>query len=512
MDQKERALKKLQTELNKDIKHAIIMAKECGLLELIYFIYKLHWVRLLPFLANIDQMNKDLVNAFANSTEDSVKYIISLISKFGNWGLKITKEDKKVHINIPLLEEIQRHCNYINSKYEMEPLINLFEVSVSGKRDQHIKIDTSLIDSNSEIKSFFDYFVRIDEDNQIKKSSKKNQQELLKNFKEEYSQFSDLFLKEIGVSVDDYCFLINKLLCKVTDCLKIKEKEFIKLENGNVNLSSFHSFLISFSCFLFPKSELFKEFDIKFHPIIEKFIFNSEFFNENQLRFHHVTRQPLIANSEYFIISPELILDSVFSNIHYSLLESPLYKDEYIARQASSFIDKLVNIASSYGYEEIDREFDLKEGKNKIGDIDLILKHKDGRYLLIEAKNHALPLDIYFKDFIKTKEHLDYLQSKWEIQVKRRIEHLRINFKNYSIPLDFEYIVVSRYPEIISHFSDLFILSIQEFQEWLSQYSTIKSFNDFYHLYYEHVKTKFSEKEMDDLRKANILFGKFKEK
>ena len=52
--------------------------------------------------------------------------------------------------------------------------------------------------------------------------------------------------------------------------------------------------------------------------------------------------------------------------------------------------------------------------KKTIGDIDLILKNNEGSHLLIEAKNHALPLAVYFKDSDKTLAHLEYLQNEWE--------------------------------------------------------------------------------------------------
>lgn len=509
MTQKERALKKLHLELKKDIDKATIKAKECGILELIYFVFKLHWIRLLPKHAIIDQTKKEVVEDFSNFTEDSIKYIISLISKFGNWKLKITKEGIPM-INIPLLYGLQDHCNYINSKYESESLIQLHDVSVSGKRDQNMIIDFSNIDSNPEVKSYFDYFGRIDEDNNVKTRSKINQFDLIQEFKKEYSPFSDLFFQEIGITINDYCFLIEKLLTKVTDCLKIQENKFIKLDNGNIDLTTIDSFYKIINCFLFKKSNLLVEFESKFHPVINKLIFNIDQFEEKQLRYHLVTRQPLLSKFDDIILSPELILDSIFTNIHYSLIESIGSEDSYKARQSSIFLNKLVNIANNYGYNEINRELDLYDGKNKIGDIDLILKHETGKYLLIEAKNHNLPLDVYFKDVNKTKEHLKYLQSDWEKKVKRRIEHLKNNYGNYSITENYEYMVVSRFPEIISHFTDLFVLSIQEFEDWLSKHSEINSFIDFHKIYYDSREPKYSVEEIEDFQKANILFGKFK--
>ena len=47
MTDKEKALGKISFELNKDIEKLCEITKNCGFLELLYFIYQLHWTRLL---------------------------------------------------------------------------------------------------------------------------------------------------------------------------------------------------------------------------------------------------------------------------------------------------------------------------------------------------------------------------------------------------------------------------------------------------------------------------------
>ena len=113
-----------------------------------------------------------------------------------------------------------------------------------------------------------------------------------------------------------------------------------------------------------------------FGQILERLTFNYENFNPKELKFHQITRQPFIAKDNTLVISPELILDSLFTNIHYSLIESLDIKAEYISRQASLFLDKIATIATKFDYTEVDRELDLYEGKNQIGDIDILFKHK----------------------------------------------------------------------------------------------------------------------------------------
>lgn len=509
MTEKEKALEKLKLELTKDIDSAIEMTESCGLLEFLYFVYQLHWTRLLHLFPNAETQKPELLSVYTNTIEESIKYIISLTAKFGHWGFAMLKNKKTPFFNIKLVQILLKQGTLINSKYETESMIQLFDVQVSGERNQHVRIDMSTAETDPEVKILFNYFLRIDEDNEIKKNSKKTKEALIQSFKEEYLPFADLFQREMGITVDEFCWLNDQLLLKVTEGIKSKENLFEKFPNGNVDVTSQTTFIHFSQCFVHDKEKLFQSFDAKFHPVINRLIFNPAQFDERQLRFHHVTRQPIFEHKFMIVISPELILDSLFTNIHYSLIEAPSIKHEYIAKQASLFLDKLAAVATKYGYSEVDREKDLFEGRNQIGDIDIIFKNKTGHFLLIEAKNHVLPMDIYFKDVIKTKEHLIYLQTEWEKKVLRRVDHLKSLHDKYSISKDHSYIVVSRFPEIISHYSDLLILSIQEFEVWLEKYATINAFTEFHAKHYEERDSKFTIEEMEEMQKANIIFGRF---
>lgn len=509
MDQKERALKKLRAEIGKDIGIAVDLAKQCGILELLYFVYYLHWVRLLNRFPNAGKVKKEVLSAYSNALEESIKYIISIIAKYGNWAIAVDKKTSTPKLNLELIQVLLKMGTYINSKYETNGVIQLFEVQVSGERDQHVKIDTSSANTNPDVRKLFDYFVRIDDDNNIKKNSKQSKEVLLQNFNDEYSPFADLFKEELGVTIEEFRYLIDTLLQKVTACIKSKEPHFEKLDNGNIDVTSQITFFHFCQCFLYDRKNLLSTFDKKFHAVIERLIFKPASFDESQLRFHNVTRQPILAHESFIILSPELLLDSVFTNIHYSLIESEATKDAYKAKQSSLFLNKLVSIANKYGFTEVEREKDLFEGKNQIGDIDLVLKDKNGNYILIEAKNHALPMDIYFKDVAKTKEHLVYLQSQWEKKVQKRIEHLKDKHENYSIPASYMYIVVSRFPEVISHYSNLFVVSIQEFEEWLKSGRKHSSFEQFSHDLYSTKEPVFTKEELEEMQKANIFFGRF---
>ncbi|MNI37042.1 hypothetical protein D3C73_911150 [compost metagenome] len=102
----------------------------------------------------------------------------------------------------------------------------------------------------------------------------------------------------------------------------------------------------------------------------------------------------------------------------------------------------MAQIGQKNGYEEVDRELELYEGRNQIGDIGLVLKNNDDHFILIEAKNHALPLNVYFKDFEAVSTRLKYLQGDWEKKVNKRIsqlssKHTAIWFFHY-VKLSFE--------------------------------------------------------------------------
>ncbi|KFC20215.1 hypothetical protein [Chryseobacterium sp. FH1] len=509
MTDKQKALEKIRIELNKDIDNICEISKNCNFLELLYFVYQLHWVRLLRHFPNAENVNPEVISTYSNSLEESLKYLISLSAKFGKWRIAISKEDNGPILNLPLAQFLIKDANLINSKYETEALIKLFDIRVSGERNQHVRIDMSNAEKDKDVKKLFDYFLRIDEDNNIKKKSKKNLDGLLKNFEEEYLPYADLFFLEMGVEIVDFTYFIRKTLEDLSERILKTSDKFDKSDNGNIEVNSSNTFMHFSNCYVINKQRFLDSFDRKFDLLLNRLAFDYESFNPKELKFHQLTRQPFLIKNNTLVISPELIMDSLFTNIHYSLIEATNIKHEYITRQASQFLDKISLISQKYGYVEVDREFDLFEKKNQIGDIDIILKNTNNEYLLIEAKNHALPLDVYFKDTNKTNEHLKYLQSSWEKKVLRRAYHLQIHHSKYNIPKTYKYIVVSRFPEIISHYSQTLILSIQEFDDWLNKYDTIENFDEFNEKYYNNVGLKFSTDELKEMQNANLFLGRF---
>lgn len=69
---------------------------------------------------------------------------------------------------------------------------------------------------------------------------------------------------------------------------------------------------------------------------------------------------------------------------------------DYKAAASAKFLDKLVDVATPYGYVEVERNVGRMQGKRMLGGIDLVLFNVTKNHaLLIEGESHALPLSVY---------------------------------------------------------------------------------------------------------------------
>jgi hypothetical protein len=268
--------------------------------------------------------------------------------------------------------------------------------------------------------------------------------------------------------------------------MKMVENNLPKLPNGNIDVCSYNAFEDFSNAFIFDIDDIKRRYGNNVLNVIKRMTFDPNKFNENELRFHQITREPFInLANDLLLVSPELLLDSLFTNIHYSLLEGcKEVREEYKKRSSDRFVDSIVKVANKIGYIEMSRELDLYEGKRSIGDVDLILKNDNDEYILVEAKNHALPLNVYFKGIEFTQQHLCYLKNEWEKKVLIRYEHIRQNYKKYNIGDKYRYIIISIFPEIISHYSDLTILSLFEFEDCINNGFDEFDFNKIYYRIY----------------------------
>lgn len=507
MDLKERALKNLNETISEKIEKATELAKRATGADFLALLAKFHFLRIIDQSPSASNINQTMLEMYENSAEEVLKHMISIIAKFQEVDETFQFGRTLPTVNVKLIQTMLELGMIINSRYETISMIELFGVEPSSKQGFQYSINMGKVDSDPDIKSLFDYSLRVDDDNDIRKR-KNTFEQLFEDFIEEYSPVEKFFLTELKITPTEFCDFHRIILQEMMRIVRSNESHYDYLENENVDIDSQKTLLLFSKSFVFEKSWLRTNIDPKFNSLIDRLKLDIESFDEQQLRFHKITRQPLIEKKDLIIISPELLLDSIFLNTHYILLESSL-KQDYIAAQANNFIDKLVKVANKFGYHEVERERELYEGKNQIGDIDLILKGGSGDYLLIEAKNHALPLDVYFKDPVKTREHLSSLKEKWEKNVKRRNSHLVRKHKDYGINEDYKYIVVSKFPEIISHYSNLLILSMEEFKAWISQSIKPEDFPAFYKYHYESRDNKLNQEELIQMGKDNLYQGTF---
>ena len=126
---------------------------------------------------------------------------------------------------------------------------------------------------------------------------------------------------------------------------------------------------------------------------------------------------------------------------------------------------------------------------------------------MVEGKNHALPLPVYFKSPEAIDKHLARNRD-WEDKVKRRIAHLHSTSPSYKVEGPWDYIVVSLMPEPLSHQSDLLILSLEELEQWLLQEPRDLSFANFYENAYKPEEPTMSMEEINRLQKKGYFLAR----
>ncbi|MDW8852578.1 hypothetical protein SD960_20925 [Flavobacterium sp. MMLR14_040] len=492
---KEKALDKLKLEIKKDILRILELSKNCGMGELFYFLHYLHIIRLLNFSPNKKDEDDKIISVYRNHFTDSYKYLIQVLHKFSK---REFNENNLIDPNIPIV--LNDIVLSMNSKYENLSFITLFsDIQVSGERDRYFRIDMSNILEDETLYKYFQYSFRVNRANDFDRDDLKAKNNFLEKFKANYLPFGDIFELEFKISLDEFIQLINYILDKVI--AQLNQDELIKLENGKVDVQALGTILAFGKAMIINKVDLFDHFGVKIEHILSRLSFNLDEFDIEQLRYNLIARQPLLDYGKQIIVSPELLLDSIFINSHYSLLEAGEHKEEYKKRDSDFFVDKLADKAAKYGYSEVERERELYDGKKQIGDIDLILKNSNNHFLLIEAKNHSIPLDVYFHDFQAMEKRLEYLKNEWEKKVNRRIDHLKTKSLNYDIPSNHTYVIVSKSPEILSHFSEILVLSEFEFDYWLKQDNIDSSFDLLFQDLYNMEQQRFTVEQLEQIQK-----------
>jgi hypothetical protein len=466
---KQRAIEKITFEISKDTNEVINIAKLSGMGEMLYYLHYLHFIRLMNVFIEIPEKNKEMMALYERQLTDAYKYIIQVLYKFSHTGI-IEDQTNNSIINQKKTLFLTKVVLNINSKYESLSFFTLFDdIKVSGERDQFVELNMENVVKDERLNKFFMYAARTEREGKMQKDVIWTKDHFLSNFMEEYKPYADLFQKEFNISLEKFIELIDYILEYLVFQMKSKESQYILLEDGNVDIKAYGNILSIGESMFIEKSILLQKFGDRIEKIIERLCLKASDFDEYQLKYNLIARQPLLDYGEHLLVSPELLLDSLFVNSHYSLLESGDSREEYKKRYATKFVDKISDLGKRYGFEEVNRELELYEDKKQIGDIDLVLKNSAGHFILVEAKNHAIPMDVYFCDHLATEKRLDYLQKEWEAKVNKRKTHLKAHHSNYGIGAEFTYIIVSKSPEILSHFSDYLVLTLNEFYFWLSK-------------------------------------------
>lgn len=508
---KQRAIDKTKLEISKDINDITNIAKMCGLGELLFFLHYLHFIRLIKKFGNVAQTEEQFTELIVRQVTEAYKYLIQLLYKHSQKRF-INDKNGKV-LNSDLTGFLTKAVLNINSKFETLSFLTLFEnVEISGERDQFVKLNLDSVIENEILNKFFYYGFRADRENNNYKNDIKAKDDYLAHFRSEHMQYADLFEKEFKITLDNFVKLIDFILETVNNQIIANKDSYVYLENGNVEVQAYGT-IMSFTKSLFiAKQEIIDKFGETSEAIIERLTFKSNEFDEKQLNYNLIARQPLLNFEDEFLVSPELLLDSLFVNTHYSLLETGNSKEEYKKRYSSIFVNKISQLANKYGYSEVQRELELFEGKKQIGDVDLVLKNLKNHYLLIEAKNHTIPMDVYFHDFEATQKRLEYLEVEWETKVDRRYKNLQINYSKYNLGPNFSYVIISKSPEILSHFSKYLVLSIKEFEYWLEQSDLTMTFQKLFDDLYNADEDLLTKEQLKKMQNDLNTLWRFEEK
>lgn len=498
---KQRAIDKTNLEISKDINEVIEIAKRLGVGEMFYYLHYLHFIRLIKAFGNVPESEKEISAVYVRQMTDAYKYIIQVLFKHSPKQF-IKNSINNSFINPKGVQFLTGVVLGINSKYETLSFLTLFDkLEVYGERGQFVKLNLETVTKDDRLNKFFNYAVRADRENALQKETVKTKNDFLKHFSDEYLPYADLFEVEFTITLDDFIKLIDYILETITTQIQSKEKKYVYLENGNVDVQAYGTIMLFGNSLFINKQTLIDKFGENSKKIIERLTFKSNEFDEQQLRYNLIARQPLLDYGDKLLVSPELLLDSLFVNSHYSLLEAGSSKEEYKKRYSSIFVDKISQVAGKFGYTEVTRELELYEGKNQIGDLDLVLKNSSNHYLLVEAKNHTIPMDVYFHDYEATEKRLAYLTKEWEAKVDRRFKHLQANHSNYGIAPTFTYIVISKSAEILSHFSNYLVFNLSEFEYWLSQNDTSLTFQKVFEDFYKMNEDTFTLEQMEQMQK-----------
>lgn len=500
-DHRHRALKKLRLELKKDISRAESIAAKCGIWELLRLCYLLRVSRTIA-------MNPHAQGKFTNAQiaefhlhDEAAKYAIGLLAKQGIWSGMDDLQNSYKNFNNDLVDALMGHARHINSKFDTETLLHIANIKVIGDRDQEATLETDLEKLEPKRAIYLRYGLRIEHFATLSKERFKSVPELVAQVRKDVAGLEERFEEVFGLSLDRYCEGLGELKSMFEIRLQKAFENIDPQNTGSIDFDREKTFVNVANAMYFTDSDLDAGVNADFVAYLRAHPFEGGSFAGDELRFHYLTRRPFLVGRGFAVLSPDLCFDSIVDNIRFSLLEDSGSKHEYKDAASDAFLDLVAETAKLYRYVEIGRDVDLKQGKKNLGDIDLILFNASSNHtILVEGKNHALPLAVYFRSPEAVEDHVARTQD-WEKRVKGRIEHLKSNSPSHKVTGDWDYIVVSRMPEPLAHHTDLLVLCLEEFNEWLAKTPRETHFKDLYHRIYQSSRPNMTMAEMEELRK-----------
>lgn len=482
----ESTLSLMHESIEKEIVAARDKSRAMRFPDLCWLLFMLHVLRnreASESVSFVDEMSIDQVSRAL--LQESIKYVIQTAVVYGDVTETPTGPEGYLEARIPKIGDLIRHANWINSQHATLSIIELCQSHIAVHADGRISIDWNSVKADPAISPYYEYFYRLEVHNEVMKGPVPADT-LVQRFVESFAGFEDLFESVFKVSPDAYAEHISHMLELVVSAFRRCESQLPELSPGIIDLANPLSAILWGQATVISVDQLLDKFGDETHEFLEKLTFKPAAFDLNNLEYHQLNRSPLIPFAqEEIVVSPELLLDSLNVNSHYSILEAdPEIAEDYKARAAERFVGEISEICREHGYHEVSRGLELQEEGELLGDIDLVCADKTGSHILIEAKNHALPMPVFFKDPMATKNHLTYLKRSWEEPFARRYEHLRKKSKQYGIPSDYKYIIVSRFPEVLSHFSERLVVSKHELDHYLKGISEVEAFGALFHRLY----------------------------
>ncbi|EKN4697761.1 hypothetical protein ABF231_001007 [Yersinia ruckeri] len=501
--QRDIAMAALENKVDREIGVAKQLAKRCEFWDLMFLLYELRLNRLCMILPEINQrMSKgDIIGTHLN--DEALKYAISLAAKYGEWKSfsEINKPAKNFDYN--LAHKLEEHARRINAFFDTKNLLHVSEVSQAG-HDHIFQLDICAGMNKPENSLLFQFGLRIERFAKTGKDNTLTAESLIERFQNKYADLAKQFEHDSGISLSDYCAGILRLHQCLIERMKFVEGK-ITDENGLVEPLSEFAFIATTRSMLFTDYDLKKSFSDSFVTFLYKNAFEADSLSDKELRFHYLTRRPFLMGEGFALFSPELVFDSIIDNTHYTFLESEDSRHQYKTHNSDKFIDDVVSQASVAGYQEVDREIWLTEGRNRLGDIDLVLHNPETSHtLMVECKNHTLPLAVYYRSPEEVRAHIQTTRD-WVVKVNRRIAYLKSPASSYKISGEWDYVIVTHMPEPLSHESDLLIMTTGEFGDWLSMPERATTFAKLHFQICEADEIIFSPAEINDFMEAGFI-------